>query len=164
MVLCSGCLVDPPPDFEEPERTAPIMFLDRAVPALGQPLVLQRNTPGVPFTVPVQSEDLGDELLASVWANFGLEGETRIKLEPFRPGTFDQVREIQFTLETNRLPRGCVPITLVLHHNENFDRGTLKPLDFTLATMATWWAVVDADPANVSFADCPRPSDTQVNQ
>ncbi len=158
--LATGCLVDEPPTFEQPERTAPAMFLQEAVPTYGQTMVLQRNQLPVPFTIKVQSEDLGKRLLATVWVNFGLEGEARIDVERFGPGTFDQPRDIQFYLETSLLPQGCVPITIVLHHEDNVDIETLKPLDFDLATIATWYAIVDATPSDVSFADCPQPSIT----
>ncbi len=156
--LATGCLVDEPPAFEQPERTAPTMFLRDAVPTYGQTLVLLRNQQPVPFTIPVQSEDLGKELLATIWVNFGLEGEARIDVERFGPGTFDEVRDIQFYLETSLLPQGCVTLTIVLHHEDNVDIETLKPLEFDLATIATWYAVVDTAPSDVSFADCPQPS------
>jgi hypothetical protein len=156
--LTTGCLVDEPPEFEDPERTAPIMFLQSAVPTYGQVLVLQRNSPGVPFTIRVQSEDLKKSLWLHVWKNFGLNGEARIDSQENPPGTFKEPREITFILEPNLLTPGCVPITLILQHEDNFDQRTLKPLDFSLATMAVWYAVVDVDPADVSFADCPQPT------
>jgi hypothetical protein len=150
--------VDEPPDFEERERTAPNMFLSGVVPPIGQILVLQHNQPAVPFTIRVQSEDLKQPLWLHVWKNFGLEGEGRIDSQENSPGTFNEPREITFFLEPNLLPQGCVPITFILQHEDNFDQHTEKPLDFDFASMATWWAVVDEDPANVSFADCPQPT------
>lgn len=156
--LAWGCLDDAPPErFETPQRTAPLLFLDRAVPPNTRVLTLSSDSPAVSFTVPVQSEDLGETLRALLWVNFGREDEEAVVARGETPaGNFqDPGRSLTLHLDPSRLPSGCVLLTLVVQHDNNFDNATPgKPLDYSMASMATWWAVVNADPAEVSFADC----------
>src|SRR6478609_5490835 len=69
--LLTSCIVDEPPDFEDPQRTAPTLYLDKSDPPNTNFVQVASNST-LPFSIWLQSEDLREPLVAIPWVNFGL--------------------------------------------------------------------------------------------
>ncbi len=159
--LLSSCIVDEPPDFEDPERTAPILYLDKSDPPNNTFVQVSADST-LKFNVVLQSEDLREPLVAIPWVNFGLENEHGLTPHQVTPGSGSTPREAPFVVTIDsQVPRGCVPLTIFFAHEDDVDffgnKGAL-PKPGALSTRATWWLLVDSEPQEVTFADCPQPS------
>lgn len=176
-----GCLVDPPPEFEPPPLTAPIVFEALVDPPLFVPLVVDTrdaNVTSIPFNIPFKTEGAAaGTVFANVWLNYGTPQENKLPNEPERPGGAGSAtggsgnalgaanRVVSFNLPTRHIVTRdpCARLSVFLHHEEDFDERFSKPSEEAIAagrvTHIRWWLVVDANPADVSFADCPSISD-----
>ncbi len=159
--MLSSCIVEEPPDFEDPERTAPILYLDQSVPPNNTFVQVPADST-VKFNVVLQSEDLREPLVAIPWVNLGLENERGLTPHQVTPGSFSTPREAPFVVTIDsQVPRGCVPLTIFFAHEDDVDffgsKGAL-PKPGALSARATWWLLVDSAPQDVTFADCPQPA------
>ncbi len=135
---------------------APILFLNRADPPVTKLLTVQRNS-SQPFSIPLQSEDLGNNLVGHFWINFTLSGERILygASAGVPAGTFDDVDRTFRTEWTVDLPNGCYQLTLIITQLDNVQPATLKPIDWNFAAMTSWWVAVGDSPNDLALADCP---------
>lgn len=157
-VGASGCLIGEAPDYTEPRQTPPFLLLNQAEPPI---TAIFRAVSGVDieFNVPVRSEDLGDELVASLVLDYRLEGENQLASVRGDAGTFfgERQRSISVVWDTGQT-LGCHQVTMIVTHFSNADSNFL-PIDPADQALATWWVALRSpvDPENLPL-DCPRPA------
>lgn len=160
--MLSGCLVEDPPPYTEPQQTPAWLDLRQAVPLIDQVLVRSRGD-RVPFNVPVRSEDAGDDLFAFLLLNYmGESTNPRVlDIAQLKPSTFDDPdREdivFDWTVDAT-VPEGCQRLTLLATHkaNLNLAAGLPEVFDKSDVAMAVWWADIGRDVQNSArLQECP---------
>jgi hypothetical protein len=159
-LLAEGCIIAEPPEFDEPQRTPPVLDLAHATPAITNIQVLEADrgpNHALTFHVPVRSEDLGQELAYRLLLNYGASNEYLEAADSVPPSTFnDTSRIIAFSWLTQRAPVGCQQLTLFVTHSLNRDPETKQLIDPNDVALATWWLdVEDAEGASAPLATCP---------
>lgn len=164
--MLNACLVDDPPDYRAGgRRTPPVLQLNESTPSVLYPIEVQRDD-GIgklDLSVPVRSEDAGDNLLAVLFFDYGVGCDQRAFVElPAR--TFDVARTIKATFSYASLAQtGCHTLTLVVFHKSNLTFspggcfGSADPGDVALAT---WWVNVDPETPGV-LEGCPAPGGSE---
>lgn len=155
----AGCLIGEAPDYTGPRQTPPFLLLNQAEPPV---TAIVRVVSGIDleFNVPVRSEDVGDELVASLVLDYRLPGDGDV-VASFKgdAGTFFDDRQRSITMVWNtRETLGCHQVTMLVTHFSNADSNFL-PMDATDQALATWWVALrrPEDPDNLPL-DCPRPA------
>jgi hypothetical protein len=171
-LFSSGCLVPEPEPFREPERTPPFLEHAEAVPPVEVFVELKTDDPVTQFTIPVRSEDLGEELTALVYLDFGLASERFVYNLSEAPSTFDDPgRSIDFPYSPRAgdclKPSGeeagcCRQLTLLVMHDASVDPTAVpqRP-DQTKSigdlAIAVWWLAIDAPEGDpTSIGACPQ--------
>ena len=161
MLLASSCIVASPPEYVDPLQTRPILDVGQAVPGTSQVLVVQ-NGQNVGFSVPVRSEDAGEDLRAVFFVDQG----------PGSPGIFqnsqiisastysDIMRNVTYTWPVPVLtPAGCHLLTLTVAHLSSFDPkhdSVLQSAKQGDAAIVNWWLNAPATGTPDSTLDnCP---------
>ena len=162
--MLSGCLIDDPPPYAAPTQTPPRLDLTKAYPPLDQVLVTNSGDL-VHFTVPVTSEDAGQELTAILLLDYGGDGTYPdfLTSAPLAASTLDDPEDRVFTLPwlvRKPLTPGCHRLTLRVTHYANIDQA--KPAEVVnkkdLAE-AYWFANINVNPQTANaLVDCPRAS------
>jgi hypothetical protein len=168
MFVATGCIVADPPEYRSAVQTRPLLEVYKASPATTDIVVwTQSSAPmgvGITFTIPVRSEDAGEDLSAVSFIDYGTGRSER----PYLPKSFpastydDQSREIEFTwLPTTTSTDGCHVFTIIVAHRSSF-----KPQDTNHliperagddAAIVSWWTNIN--PPNNSFntlSNCPQ--------
>jgi hypothetical protein len=140
--------------------------MSQVVPPTYQLLSAEHNGPNIEFTIPVISEDAGDELWALTWINWGLEGEESINTKPLGPdpnagmgGAGPKERPVYVSWRPDaRVEPGCNQLTIFVVNERYADLDADVPTDFNKAAMITWWVNVDP-PTGLErdLIDCPGP-------
>jgi len=162
MSLASGCIVANPPEYLNPVQTRPVLDIGQADPGTSQVLVVQTGEK-VAFSVPVRSEDAGEDLRAVFFVDQG----------PGSPGIFQNSQAIPASTYSDTNPRavtfdwtvpaltpGCHLLTLTVAHRLSFDPkhdDVLNPKDQDDAAIVNWW--LNASPApgipDSTLVNCP---------
>jgi hypothetical protein len=172
----SGCLVQEPPDLEDPERTRPFIIVGLVVPTLSE--YHRREIPmdanGVAFeaTIPIQSEDLGENIALAVHQDIGTDSYrwlgSRGDIAPatMADGPWD------ITLPPVRLEDfGCHYITAIFAHQSSFntnpqDQFVQEDLEYSDSSSITWTVNVHGVNSTVDptvLTDCPRSETAATN-
>lgn len=158
--MLSGCLVDDPPPFVAPKKTAPRLDYNKAEPGLDQLLVMNSGDLLV-FRMPVTSEDAGDPLYASLLFDF-TPGSTVVESPisvPMPASTLDdktRVATLPLAVRPDIKP-GCHRYTLRVTHQSNLVDGLAYQVinEADLAT-AYWFANINVPPENAgTLVNCP---------
>ncbi len=157
MLTLSSCLVDDPPPFPESKQTPPRLDNHNALPHPSD-LIFASSGQTLHFTIPVASEDAGDELAARMFVDY--KGGQGVAIGPgssVRPSTLDDTtRSILIDWSVTQAA-GCHRLTLRVTHSRNIDTSNYPEVhDASDLAEAYWWAVIDADPS-VGMVDCPGP-------
>jgi hypothetical protein len=156
--MTSGCLVAPPPDFQDPTSERPNINAELAVPPLGQILIAERNGPSIPFTIPYTGQDAGEEVIVQFWLNWGLEDEIYISQISLDASPEDVERTYQGTWQAkSNLPTGCQQLTVLLSHESNVPNDSpFRPVDPNLVARLTWWVNIDVpEDQQQNLINCP---------
>lgn len=159
-LLASGCLLAEPPK-RNPRQTAPILNLALAAPPVTQLLVLSGATT-FPFSIPVRSEDVGEDVWFALHRNYALgtaESSRIFGPEDLAPSHLnDDSREVSFTAALPA-PTPCYQVTLVVCHDSNFETssGLCDPTMLEDTALATWW-VISEDARDAGLEGCPLPT------
>jgi hypothetical protein len=158
MTLPTACLVDDPPAYVAPKQTRPFFDYRHAYPLLSE-IIQAKAGDKIPFSVPVVSEDAGDQLYAIMveeWVgghNDGGRGHSA------PASTLDDTsRAFSFDWTVATAVPGCRRFTLRATHNANLNFLTFPPeiIDPADTAEAYWWGNVDVDPSNANkLNDCP---------
>lgn len=162
IALLAGCVVAPPPEYDEPRQTPPILLVAQADPPVTAivniPLAAQQ--PIQEFSVPVRSEDVGERLVGVLVASYGQAEEVvASRATIVEPASWnDRPREIRVAWNYGSFHSGCYQLSLVVTHYDNFDlesylpRQALDDID-----IVTWWVnLADSPPGSTPVAACPE--------
>ncbi len=167
-VLSSGCVIAGPPDYQDPQKTPPVLDLTGASPSIWSVIVANSGAiSGQPATqlqisVPVRSEDGTDSLIGLLYVDYNTDKQV---LQPgYWPGgssTFDIIRNVSLPWSAANQPKGCHTLTLLVTHASNVGPGAVvsipkdQPDDLALAT---WWVDIDDTNSDTTLPSCPKPS------
>ena len=164
--MLSGCLVDDPPPFITPQKTAPRLDYSKARPGLNQ-LIIRSSGDFLEFNVPVKSEDAGDPLVGNLLLDYTGKGSGGIPLgfAGVSASTLDDPNERLLKTTWKVFPKtaisaGCHLLTLRVTHFSNLVEGQSDQLidDADLAE-AYWLANINVTPeAAGTLVDCPTGS------
>jgi hypothetical protein len=166
MIAPAGCIVADPPEYGEPVQTRPELDTAGAVPLSAQVIVVDSsNKFGVKFTVPVRSEDAGENLFARFVLDYGATSEDTLFFQRIPASTYTDVsRSANFP---GWIPKAslkdCHVITLIVAHESTFTNGNIEKLEPIKAgqdaVFLNWWMNVDpALDATQTLKNCPVPS------
>jgi hypothetical protein len=162
MLLASSCIVADPPEYLNPVQTRPVLDIGQADPGTSQVLVVQTSQ-NVAFSVPVRSEDAGEDLRAVFFVDQG----------PGSPGVFQNSQSIpastyndtgravtfEWTVPPPPPPGpGCHLMTLTVAHRLSFDPthdDVLNPKDQDDAAIVNWWLNADPTTDPSTLVNCP---------
>ena len=166
MLLATGCIVADPPEYLDPVQTRPVLDIGQAVPGTSQMLVVHTGDKQS-FSVPVRSEDAGEDLRAVFFVDQG----------PGSPGAFQNSQTIPASTYNETAPRaitydwpvprmdpGCHLLTLTVAHGHSFDpnHNDVLRTDTTGAAkddaaIVIWWLSVppDATTPDSQLVKCP---------
>lgn len=172
MVLLPGCIVADPPQYEDPGRTPPFLNLALATPRVVDVQVINRSdnnfaNDGFTVSVPVRSDDQGEELLAFVHLDYSyvLKSEVLGKNKLKASTLSDLSRKIDVPLTIPAGLSGCHQATLIVAHESSWDFPTDLPYPTAKddTAIATWWLNVITDPNAdpYTLTDCPNRNEVQ---
>jgi hypothetical protein len=162
MLLTSSCIVADPPEYLDPVQTRPVLDIGQADPGTSQVLLVQTGEK-VTFSVPVRSEDAGEDLRAVFFVDQG----------PGSPGIFQNSQSIpastyndtsrpvtfEWTVPPSPPPGpGCHLMTLTVAHRLSFDPthdDVLNPKDQDDAAIVNWWLNVNPTTDPSTLVNCP---------
>lgn len=156
----SACLVDDPPPYAAPRKTPPRLDTTNAQPLLDQ-VIVANSGDILEFSVPITSEDAGDDLFGILLLNYAGEGSVPTWLNgiPLPASTLDDPtpRILKLVWTIAPMKAGCHRVTLRVTHTSNLSR--VKPVevnDRSDLAEAYWFANINVDPelAN-SLMECP---------
>jgi hypothetical protein len=162
MFVTSGCIVADPPEYREPVRTRPLLEVYKASPATADIVVWAKMSPQLTFTVPVRSEDAGEDMQAYGWKDYGTPVQLVVGAQSLPASTYDQSRDITLYWRPDAVnDRGCHRYTIVVAHQSTFLKSDSFRLDLTKAgddaAIINWWVNVNPDnSANNSLLNCPQ--------
>lgn len=171
VLAANGCLMPPPPDLADPERTRPYVHYLNVDPPLGEPIqvAIQQNVPDpeppapIPILLPFQSEDLGEDVegvLHLVRPNNSVKFEGDSGNIP--AGEFSTVRNARMDWDPSDRAPGCYRLVATLAHASSFGaQGVVREDRLDDAEAVSWLAnVYDESVGNITkLDDCPRVGD-----
>jgi hypothetical protein len=149
--LTTGCLVADAPTYGPPLQRPPVINFDRVVPSPYELLVIEPNSPPLTYTVPVRSEDAGEDLVGTLvvdWQQAGRQLQVHDREIP--ASSFDDVkRSYQADWSPGEgVTPGCLhTLTALIMHTSNFDDGPDVPkpgVEWDVASV-TWQLNVVSD-------------------
>lgn len=159
--MLSGCLVDDPPPFVAPQKTAPRLDYSRATPGLDQ-VIVRNSGELIEFRIPVTSEDAGDPLQAQLLLDYGGDGAQADFLRPATmpastlSDTNPRVFNMPWTVRPSVAP-GCHRFTLRVTHASNVP--TEHPelaIDKSDLAEAFWFGNINVGPEDAgTLVNCP---------
>lgn len=159
--MTPACVIDDPPPYVPPKKTAPRLDLLQASPPIGQVIVRtasEINPAPLNFTVSVASEDAGEDLTAFLLLDYQGPNELKLDDATIRPGTLDEpprTIELDWTIQSN--VKGCNSLTMVVSHSSNFRITDIADgIDKSDVSIAPWWLYVMPDPGSNDLpTSCP---------
>ena len=160
--MMSGCLIEDPPPYRQPQQTTPWLDLRLAVPFIDQVLVRDLGQT-VAFSVPFRSEDAGEGLVAYLvldLAGDGNDAKRQVAIVEVPPSTLDDPDRDPLTFEwtiteQDVAKEGCHRLTLLVTHQSNISRNLVVDNPNDLST-AVWWANIGTDPLDSGMLqNCP---------
>jgi hypothetical protein len=168
-MFASSCIVADPPEYLDPVQTRPVLDIGQADPGTSQVLVVKAGD-NVAFSVPVRSEDAGEDLRAVFFVDQGPGSAGVFQNSQSIPASTYNVtnRAVTFTwtVPNNLTPVGgaagaggnCHLLTLTVAHRLSFDPkhdDVLNPKDQDDAAIVNWWLNTNPTTDNSTLVDCP---------
>ena len=170
LLFATSCIVASPPQYRDPVQSRPQLNVYAATPQTQQVVVIDTTSKaGTKFSVPVQSEDGGDDLSGVFFLDYQVTAaEAFLAQVRLTASTFDDVgREATFTW-TSTMPRGktgCHYVSLIIAHRSSFLDDDTTHLDKAKGVkdgaIVTW--VVNVNPPagqEQTLIDCPARAPT----
>lgn len=160
MLLASSCIVADPPEYLDPVQTRPVLDIGQADPGTSQVLLVQTGEK-VTFSVPVRSEDAGEDLRAVFFVDQGPGSSGVFQNSQSIPASTynDTSRPVTFEWTVPPLPLpGCHLLTLTVAHRLSFDPthdDVLNPKDQDDAAIVNWWLNVNPTTDPSTLVNCP---------
>lgn len=161
----SACLVLSPPEYERPERTAPMLLGADAFPDIRETILIKDDVEFVEFGGAVLSEDDGLPVQLALYIDYGQTNAAQrpyrnviYPFEPISPGTLaDGARKFQgkrWYLGVTPVPTGCHTVTLVAAHGFDSEVCPTSASDSSYLV----WHVVRCDSSGVCDLGCEPPT------
>jgi len=161
----SACLVLSPPEYDRPQRTAPMLVGTEAFPDLRETILIKEGMEYIEFGGAVLSEDDGLPVQLALYIDYGQTNAAGrpyrnviYPFEPIPPGTLaDGARKFQgkrWYLGVTPVAIGCHTVTLVASHEFNAE---VCPRDSADASVLVW-QVVSCDSSGACAFDCEPPT------
>ena len=160
MLLASSCIVADPPEYLDPVQTRPVLDIGQADPGTSQVLVVHAGD-NVAFSVPVRSEDAGEDLRAVFFVDQGPGSAGVFQNSQSIPASTynDTGRAVTFTWTVPTLAVGCHLLTLTVAHRLSFllkQDDVLNPKDQDDAAIVNWWLNANPPTTDTStLINCP---------
>jgi hypothetical protein len=173
LLVTTGCIVAPPPESGEPQRTPPILDLYSAKPFPGSVISIDRQdndtvNDRVEFKIPLRSDDQGEWLLWVLSVDRTFTGEKPAFRGDVPPSTLDDTNryvEAPWSVDSS-YSKGCHTLSIVIAHLSSWNRSNQvwpELLDASDAALGTWWVNLDplasADPN--TLVRCPNHGETE---
>jgi hypothetical protein len=149
MTLVTSCIVADPPQYTDPARTRPELSAYGAIPSVYQAVIIQTPSASTPsFSVPVRSEDVGEELNANFIEDYGASQKIIYNLV-IAPSTYDDTSDRKITFfwtSVSSEDTGCHTISILVAHRTSFPTSSfvLDPMKGDSdAAIITWWVNVN---------------------
>jgi len=169
MLLAQSCIVADPPEYKTPGRTRPVLNAFKAVPETTKVLVVYTGKVATSFSVPVRSEDAGEDLRALFYLDYEVQpgdmnrGESPLNSQKITASTYANTsREATYPwLPTKQsVSAGCHFVTLIVAHRSSFQSSDENHLDASKAVedaaLLTWTVNVDPPSDGVNtLLNCP---------
>jgi hypothetical protein len=159
--LLTGCLIDDPPPYRAPPRTAPRINGLRVQPPVDLIITYPPgSTEGISFRIPITSEDAGDPVQARLFVNYANIASSTQPFERLPASTLDEgERTASFTWFPDfSSPPGCYRLIVRVSHESNW-RGAAELYDPSDVDEVSWFAKIFVEaPASSTLVDCPFPS------
>lgn len=157
--MLSGCLVDDPPPYHAPQRTAPNINASEVTPRLDA-LIIASSGDRLSFDVPMVSEDAGQELEGRLFLDYVDIDSEQLKTATLPASTLDdgeRTMKLVWKVRPDLRP-GCHRFTLKVTHRLNWaEDGSV--IDSTDLDEAYWFANINVTPQNANvLIDCPSAS------
>jgi hypothetical protein len=153
-----GCLVADPPEYTEPQSTRPHVVINASEPPTLYPIRLLKPGPGKQFTITIESEDAGEDLVLAFFVNYGRPGAFHHR--SFRlAGSTSLTKQDTFVLEAPAtLADGCHSLTMLAMHESSWDGVTLVPYPSRLNDVSHthWQLYINVKEEEVP--QCPGPT------
>ena len=163
MLTSQGCIVADPPEYREAVQTRPLLEVYKATPAINDIVTWSTTNPAVTFTIPVLSEDAGNNLRACAFTDYGVTGVARlVNAHPVPASTSAKSRDIVFSWRPE-VSNGCHIFTIIVAHESSFSAGDSNELDPKTAgddaAIVSWWAEINPDKSMPNtLTNCPQPA------
>jgi hypothetical protein len=154
-----GCIFAEPPEHNP--RQTPIFFdLDGASPLTTKLVEFAPQDVPREFTVPLRSEDAGEQVWWAVQENFNIGGTGARELGLFEPSNLnDTSRVIRFRYDPGQEPASCTQLTLMACHFRYFDLSTFRCSTAQGdAAYAVWWVTFSELSEPSTLDACPQPT------
>lgn len=116
-----GCIVADPPEYTERQSTRPHVVINASDPPTLYPIRLSVPGMGKQFTITIESEDAGEDLVLAFFVNYGRPGAFHYKSFRFA-GSTSLTKQAPFVLEATRsLTDGCHSLTMLAMHESSWD-------------------------------------------
>lgn len=130
--LTTGCLVADAPTYGPPQQRPPVINFEGVTPSPYDLLVIEPNTPAQTYTVPVRSEDAGEDLVGTLVVDWqqGPSRQLQVHDREIPASSFDDVKrsyQAEWSPESGVTPGCGHTLTALIMHKSNFDDGPDLP-------------------------------------
>jgi len=165
MLVAQSCIVADPPEYRDPGQTRPLLDTYGASPPTTRILVVDSAIKNpIQFNVPVQSEDVGEDLRAIFFLDYGSARQSKLLGRTIPASTYEnktRAAELPWLpIVPMDVAPGCHFVTLVVAHESSFLSSNDERLDPTKApddaSLLTWTVNIDPSPdAPNTLVNCP---------
>jgi hypothetical protein len=126
-LVSSSCLVAAPPDLEDPQQTRPFVYMLQVQPPTVEPIrielpnMLSPKPSSVSFSIPFQSEDLGERVGAELHLYGGNGYVGRLTGTRVPASDFNTLRTANLTWRVEPQRLGCYRLVAILAHESSFN-------------------------------------------
>ena len=147
--LTTGCLVADAPEYGPPQQRPPVINFEGVIPSPYDLLVIEDQALRT-FTVPVRSEDAGEELVGTLVVDWQQPpSQLQVHDREIPASSFDDVSRSYQAEWIPDITPGCLhTLTALIMHKSNFDDGPDLPkpnVQWDVASV-TWQLNVVSDP------------------
>ncbi len=126
-LVSQGCILGPPPDLKDSERTRPFLYFRQVQPSPAEPIQIELPASGDPspsmvgISIPFQSQDLGERVGAQLHL-YGPDGYLDHLTGTLVPAAdLGVLKTATLTWQPARRPPGCYLLRAILAHESSFN-------------------------------------------
>ncbi len=166
-LFANGCLVSDPPDLQDPKRTRPAVHLLNVKPTLAEPIDIAVPDVGPPepltveFSIPFQSEDLGEDIGVQLHLYSASDYVDNVLGTVVAGADLETPRVATLVWPIVRRPLGCYRLDAIIAHDSSFNSkvtdGFVKEGQEENSEMLSWLVNFHSKQEDTTMLrDCPR--------